>query len=266
MWNNSSPLKGQFKRKTPAGASFYRHLRVESIAEWRINLIARNKSKGFTLIELLVVIAIIAILAAILFPVFASVRSKAKLTHCTNNVMQIVRGVKAYCTDWGGYCVPGGWSYAWGSGLNWTERILPYLTDEAVYKCPQTGYYFSYGLNYAIVMPVPGNDIGGYQLDGSINEVRSPGKCVMVFEYNPDPKIYPGYFPAVYDKSTADPDITNDTQLDGDVYSPSAWPYWLRFPGPHPGGSQPIGFVDGHVKVFNRWDPNSITFNPGKSF
>lgn len=59
--------------------------------------------KGFTLIELLVVIAIIAILAAILFPVFAQAREKARQTQCTSNMKQIATGVLMYAQD---YAVP----------------------------------------------------------------------------------------------------------------------------------------------------------------
>ena len=61
-----------------------------------------SKRIGFTLIELLVVIAIIAILAAILFPVFARARAKAQQTSCLSNVKQIVLGMIMYCSDNGG--------------------------------------------------------------------------------------------------------------------------------------------------------------------
>ena len=59
----------------------------------------QNTKRGFTLIELLVVIAIIAILAAILFPVFARAREKARQTTCTSNQRQIMASVQMYVQD-----------------------------------------------------------------------------------------------------------------------------------------------------------------------
>lgn len=59
-----------------------------------------NRSRGFTLIELLVVIAIIAILAAILFPVFSRAREQARKTACLNNVRQLSQGLAMYVHLW----------------------------------------------------------------------------------------------------------------------------------------------------------------------
>jgi len=94
-----------------------------------------NKS-GFTLIELLVVIAIIAILAAILFPVFAKVREKARQITCASNLKQIGLGLTQYVQD-NDECFP----YARIDGVPggqqpWHGMIYPYVKSTQVYKCP----------------------------------------------------------------------------------------------------------------------------------
>ncbi len=69
-----------------------------------------SKRMGFTLIELLVVIAIIAILAAILFPVFARAKAKARATACLSNVKQLNLTIKMYQSDWND-CYPTSWNW-----------------------------------------------------------------------------------------------------------------------------------------------------------
>src|SRR3712207_4868512 len=68
-----------------------------------------QERRGFTLIELLVVIAIIAILAAVLFPVFAQAREKARQAACLSNVKQIALGISMYRQDWDGFNPFCGW-------------------------------------------------------------------------------------------------------------------------------------------------------------
>jgi prepilin-type N-terminal cleavage/methylation domain-containing protein/prepilin-type processing-associated H-X9-DG protein len=85
--------------------------------------------RGFTLIELLVVIAIIAILAAILFPVFAQARDKARQATCINNMKQIVTSVLMYAQDYDER-----WpSVHWGIYL---VTVQPYMKNEQVWACP----------------------------------------------------------------------------------------------------------------------------------
>lgn len=98
----------------------------------------KNRSKGFTLIELLVVIAIIAILAAILFPIFARAREAANKTACNSNLMQIGKALKMYGSDNGnGY--PDIDNHSSGATYKvWCDTLLAsgYATDTAVFRCP----------------------------------------------------------------------------------------------------------------------------------
>ena len=93
-----------------------------------------SKRIGFTLIELLVVIAIIAILAAILFPVFAKVREKARQTACLSNVKQLTLGFMQYQQDFDEMSPPG-ISHTY-SLKGWAGQIYPYVKSAGVFVCP----------------------------------------------------------------------------------------------------------------------------------
>src|ERR1043166_235409 len=96
------------------------------------------KRSGFTLIELLVVIAIIAILAAILFPVFAQAREKARSTSCLSNVRQIMTGVKMYAQDFDEMSPYYGWTLNGPGGTvnPWMEAVNPYIKNQQIWICP----------------------------------------------------------------------------------------------------------------------------------
>jgi prepilin-type N-terminal cleavage/methylation domain-containing protein/prepilin-type processing-associated H-X9-DG protein len=96
------------------------------------------KRKGFTLIELLVVIAIIAILAAILFPVFAQAREKARAISCASNMKQIALGVIMYEQDADENFPVNANSDSPNSGFGqtWITGVQPYIKTFGVFTCP----------------------------------------------------------------------------------------------------------------------------------
>lgn len=152
-----------------------------------------NTRKGFTLIELLVVIAIIAILAAILFPVFAQVREKARSIACLSNEKQIGLAVIQYQQDYDEKN-PGGLN-GYGGGGGYAGQIYPFVKSVAAYQCPddsgsdKTAAGLALNSNTSTISPVC--LAAGYS--GSvccatvgdslpIAQYTSPSKTVLIFE------------------------------------------------------------------------------------
>ncbi|MHB9038795.1 MAG: type II secretion system protein [Armatimonadota bacterium] len=164
-----------------------------------------GKRSGFTLIELLVVIAIIAILAAILFPVFAKAKESANTTACLNNLKQLGNGFRMYLDDWGAkFPGSGGWGEAdkrsgWvgfvsaSTGLpiygpvTGTYRMSPqygslfsYVKADKVYVCPSDSHAKTtkFGLSYSLNSNL--SVINGVsQLETSI---RRPARTVLLID------------------------------------------------------------------------------------
>jgi prepilin-type N-terminal cleavage/methylation domain-containing protein/prepilin-type processing-associated H-X9-DG protein len=95
---------------------------------------SQGARRGFTLIELLVVIAIIAILAAILFPVFAQAREKARAVACLNNGKQVGLALNLYLQDYDENLPMN--NHHGGAWASWVETAQPYLKNRLVYRCP----------------------------------------------------------------------------------------------------------------------------------
>src|SRR3989442_1318662 len=98
----------------------------------------RTLRLGFTLIELLVVIALIAILAAILFPVFAQAREKARQTTCLSNLRQIGSAAQMYAQDYEER-LPGTELGERDGEYFWIEMLAPYAKNCDIFNCPSSG-------------------------------------------------------------------------------------------------------------------------------
>jgi prepilin-type N-terminal cleavage/methylation domain-containing protein/prepilin-type processing-associated H-X9-DG protein len=238
---------------------------------------SRRKTDGFTLIELLVVIAIIAILAAILFPVFAQAREKARQTSCVSNEKQMALSVIMYSQDYDelfpeafGYDTGvGGWAWnyrlpvpvSWATPAdaranaatgNWINSCSPYTKNYQVVHCPSsTNVGFDGGNAYtgtgaALVSMTYNGLLQSYSQAG----VVTPANLPMLTEGTGKAALQ-GYslaFPAL--------DCPTSSQLSCSYIpcggsgngSSSVWFGTLNQTAPVHTGLNDVAFVDGHVK------------------
>ena len=109
-----------------------------------------RRKLGFTLTELLVAVGIVAVIAAILFPVFASARRKAWMTECASNLHQVGLALHQYANDSDGDYPPDDPLLSHSPHLVWT-LLTPYTHNADVFHCPDTlgdfgrGYFYVYG-------------------------------------------------------------------------------------------------------------------------
>jgi len=204
----------------------------------------RRQGAGFTLVELLVVIAVVAILAAILFPVFTQAREKARGIACLSNCRQIGIALALYTQDHDENLPLNNHS---GVRVGWLVTVQPYIKTPLLYRCPSDG-----STNWSI--PLPGQRAvrlssyatnsyltpsGGFH---SLAAIVRPAECVYLAE--------------LADNRT------------GDHIHPSRWPR-PGFTGAtidplsevatrrHQGGATYV-FVDGHARWLRfeqTWDP-----------
>ena len=242
---------------------------------------------GFTLIELLVVIAIIAILAAILFPMFVLARDAAKTGSCSTQLKQLGSAFRAYLDDWNGPVPPAAAGFVpfrsgavnpyGGDDVGWTERLWKYHRKVQLYKCPGRRVNFGYTYN---------GSMGG---SAARSPVR-PTKLIIIFDA-PGSGSGTIKYGGENAMTTGNADQTNEGQQDGAVYGPGGtkldprerfdsysaliptqdtvtgsgrdhYHSQMFFPGAH-NGINNILFYDGHVKGCNDWKTGRMTFNPG---
>lgn len=192
------------------------HQRVRRGADHPAPAARRVFAAGFTLIELLVVIAIIAILAAILFPVFAQARAKARQTSCLSNQKQLGTAMAMYAQDYDESLAPvwtvpnedwfgdagGNWQRQPDLAMQtWVKKIEPYCKSLAVFRCPSiadswgplfSGQYFTWinvqywpsiGFNYQYLSkhqtPPPGGTDPWYYRTQGLAAIVAPSDTVM---------------------------------------------------------------------------------------
>jgi prepilin-type N-terminal cleavage/methylation domain-containing protein/prepilin-type processing-associated H-X9-DG protein len=234
--------------------------------------------KGFTLIELLVVIAIIAILAAILFPVFARAREKARQAACTSNCKQLALGTLMYVQDYDEKFPM--WDRFAGSNtrpLAPPAAIFPYVKNLELYTCPSgadlpnvaglTPGWDDYGWGSPMYV-FPGPESRGYAWNEclcyegyagnrgmKLSEVNKPTDTILLGDAM---HMYGGLGAFVFANRCCDSEIGwEDGNLDG-IDASTGTPSPDTF-GRHTGGSI-LAMVDGHVKWYS--DRTLLTQGP----
>ena len=232
--------------------------------------------RAFTLIELLVVIAIIAILAAILFPVFAQAKAAAKTSACVSNQKQFLLGFQMYSGDYDDTFMP---AYTQSPNVLWSQRFLPYVKSQDIYRCPAadkpetsswatanppSGIPKPFGTSYIANLHILGDALNVLPSGGvstSYTSVDQPSSTVLLADGGAKASTT---MPSITEKSEVKPRawLLNDPVRNGftnvaccafaTTLPDSGNQDWAG-PSMRHQGKTATGFVDGHVKTT---DPN----------
>lgn len=234
----------------------------------------QNRRKGFTLVELLVVILIILILAALLFPVFARAREKARSTHCVNNLKQIALAFRQYVDDHdGGLFNP--WMPYYNAGaaaaagvpqytfrVMWPELLAPYLSNSTeVLRCPSAQrdtMPYSYTTNRWLISgrfqcadDTDDSMIRSSELQLRLEEsIKWPTKCAVFWDWRPND----GYRDAAGYESVAP---TDDADMQSAI---GGNPLASNAAARRHGGRANYAFYDGHVQALKPEHINVASF------
>jgi prepilin-type N-terminal cleavage/methylation domain-containing protein/prepilin-type processing-associated H-X9-DG protein len=200
-----------------------------------------KRRRGFTLIELLVVIAIIAILASMLLPALGKAKEDALRIRCINNVRQLGLSMQLYGDDSSSLLPMPHGTVLWGSTnpVPWSQVLVSYYNNTNILTCPSFSQLFNKSpYNYFMGARAPYINAQESAAGVNLKSVLLPAQYVLSGDCN-----------YVFDTDDADPDNYSQDTL------------FANLPTPGHNGWLNVLFADQHIKNYNKFNSNEITFS-----